>query len=36
VHVVSANASQTEPAKLIAYFICDHDARLSVAAPGGK
>jgi quercetin dioxygenase-like cupin family protein len=35
-HVVSANASQTEPAKLIAYFVCDHDAPLSVAAPGGK
>jgi len=41
VHAVSANASQTEPAKLIAYFVCDHDAPLSVAAPaaagpGGK
>lgn len=41
VHVVSANASQTEPARLIAYFVCDHDAPLSVAAPeaarpGGK
>jgi quercetin dioxygenase-like cupin family protein len=41
VHVVSANASQTEPAKLIAYFVCAHDAPLSVAAPeaarpGGK
>jgi quercetin dioxygenase-like cupin family protein len=36
VHVVSANASQTEPAKLIAYFVCDHDAPLSVTAPGGK
>jgi quercetin dioxygenase-like cupin family protein len=41
VHVVSANASQKEPAKLIAYFVCDHDAPLSVAAPeaarpGGK
>ncbi|HXN27350.1 MAG TPA: cupin domain-containing protein [Candidatus Acidoferrales bacterium] len=34
VHVVSANASQTEPAKLIAYFVCDHDAPLSLAAPG--
>jgi quercetin dioxygenase-like cupin family protein len=33
VHVVSANASQTEPAKLIAYFVCDHDAPLSVATP---
>jgi quercetin dioxygenase-like cupin family protein len=41
VHLVSANASQTQPAKLIAYFVCDHDAPLSVAAqdgtePGGK
>jgi quercetin dioxygenase-like cupin family protein len=41
VHAVSANASETEPAKLIAYFVCDHDAPLSVAAPedsgpGGK
>jgi quercetin dioxygenase-like cupin family protein len=41
VHVVSANASQTETAKLIAYFVCDHDAPLSVpsseaAGPGGK
>ena len=41
VHAVSANASQTEPAKLIAYFVCDHDTSLSVAAsdpagPGGK
>jgi quercetin dioxygenase-like cupin family protein len=35
VHVVSANASQTEPAKLIAFFVCDHDAPLSVAAPEG-
>jgi quercetin dioxygenase-like cupin family protein len=33
VHMVSANASQREPAKLIAYFVCDHDAPLSVAAP---
>ena len=29
VHLVSANASQTEPAKLLAYFVCDHDAPLS-------
>lgn len=41
VHAVSANASQTEPAKLVAYFVCDHDAPLSSAAsastgPGGK
>ncbi len=37
VHQVSANASQTEPAKLIAYFLCDHDVPLSTAVPeGGK
>jgi quercetin dioxygenase-like cupin family protein len=36
VHAVSANASQTEPAKFLAYFVCDHDAALSVAVPGGK
>ncbi len=36
VHAVSANASQTEPAKLLAYFVCDHDAPLSAAVPGGK
>ncbi len=30
VHAVSANASATQPAKLIAYFVCDHDAPLSV------
>jgi quercetin dioxygenase-like cupin family protein len=31
VHQVSANASQTSPAKFLAYFICDHDTPLSVA-----
>lgn len=41
VHAVSANASQTKPAKLIAYFVCDHDVPLSVDVPetaksGGK
>jgi quercetin dioxygenase-like cupin family protein len=30
VHAVSANASATQPAKLIAYFVCDHEAPLSV------
>jgi quercetin dioxygenase-like cupin family protein len=34
VHAVSANASATEPAKFVAFFVCDHDAPLSVAAPG--
>ncbi|MGO9338533.1 MAG: cupin domain-containing protein [Terracidiphilus sp.] len=41
VHLVSANASSSEPAKLLAYLICDHDAPLSVPAAennhaGGK
>jgi len=41
VHLVSANASDKQPAKLIAYFVCDHDTPLSVASPetpasGGK
>jgi quercetin dioxygenase-like cupin family protein len=30
VHLVSANASSTEPAKFVAYLICDRDAPLSV------
>lgn len=34
VHLVSGNASQTRPARLLAYFLCDHDAPLSTAAPG--
>jgi|SRR5271168_2476453 len=33
VHLVSANGSSTEPAKLVAYLICDHDAPLSVDVP---
>jgi quercetin dioxygenase-like cupin family protein len=33
VHAVSANASSTEPAKLLAYFVCDHDTPLSVDVP---
>jgi quercetin dioxygenase-like cupin family protein len=40
-HIVSANASQTEAATFIAYFICDHNTALSSeiaenATPGGK
>jgi quercetin dioxygenase-like cupin family protein len=30
VHQVSANASVKEPARLIAFFICDHDTKLTV------
>ena len=32
VHQVSANASQTEPAKLIAFFVCDHEGPITVPA----
>jgi quercetin dioxygenase-like cupin family protein len=30
VHVISANASRTAPAKFLAYFLCDHETKLSV------
>lgn len=33
VHLLSANASSTKPAKLVAYLICDHDTPLSVDVP---
>lgn len=33
-HMVSANASQTEQAAFIAYFVCDHDQPLSTDVPG--
>jgi quercetin dioxygenase-like cupin family protein len=36
VHQVSANASQTEPVKFLAYFICDHETPLSVPPPESK
>src|SRR5262245_60528073 len=29
VHLVSANGSRTDPTKLLAIFICDHEAELS-------
>jgi quercetin dioxygenase-like cupin family protein len=32
VHQVSANASETDRARFIAYFVCDHDGPLSVDA----
>ena len=34
VHLVSANASATRPAKLIAYLICDHEGPLSTDVKG--
>ena len=33
VHLVSANAGKTEPAKLLAVFLCDHEAELSTPVP---
>ena len=33
IHLASANASTTEPARLVAYLICDHDAPLSEDLP---
>ena len=30
VHLISANASSSEPVKFLAYFICDHETHLSV------
>ena len=32
-HQISENASQTKPAKFLAWYICDHDTPLSVPAP---
>ena len=32
VHLVSANGSDTEPVRFLAYFTCDREAPLSVAA----
>jgi len=36
VHSVSANASSTDPAKFLAYFICDHPTPLTVPPPAPK
>jgi quercetin dioxygenase-like cupin family protein len=36
VHLISANASRTEPAKFVAYFLCDHETKLSVAPVDGR
>lgn len=33
VHIVSANPNTTEPAKFVAYFICDRDTPLSIDVP---
>lgn len=36
IHMVSANASATEPATFLAYFLCDHSAPLSLKVPASK
>ncbi len=36
VHLVSANASDKERAKFLAYFVCDHHTPLSVDVPESK
>jgi quercetin dioxygenase-like cupin family protein len=36
VHLVSANASKTDRARFLAYFVCDHEAPLSSKMPGGQ
>ena len=33
VHLISANASDKERARFLAYFVCDHQTPLSVALP---
>ena len=33
IHMVSKNASATDPATFLAYFICDHEGPLSVKVP---
>ena len=35
-HRVSANASDSEPVRFLAFFLCDHDQPLSVAEPSGE
>ncbi len=35
-HLVSANASSTEPATFLAYFLCDRATALSVEMPDTK
>jgi quercetin dioxygenase-like cupin family protein len=36
VHEVSANASVTEPATFLAYFVCDHEGPLSTQVAAGN
>jgi quercetin dioxygenase-like cupin family protein len=36
VHLVTANASDKKPMKLLAFFVCDHNAPLSLPVPETK
>ena len=36
VHLVSANASDKEPAKFLALFVCDHDTPRTIDVPENK
>jgi quercetin dioxygenase-like cupin family protein len=36
VHAVSANASPDQPARLLAYFVCDHATALTVPVNNGE
>lgn len=36
VHLVSADASLTKPAKLLAFFVCDNEGPLSIPQNGGE
>ena len=33
IHLVSGNASSEEPARFLAYFVCNHETRLSLVEP---
>ena len=35
VHAVSANVSQDQPARFLAFFVCDHTEKLTVPAAEG-
>lgn len=36
IHAVSANASNSQPAKFLAYFVCDRDTPLSIDVPANE
>jgi quercetin dioxygenase-like cupin family protein len=36
IHRVSANASDREPVRFLAFFLCDNDRPLSAAEPSGE